>query len=94
MAHQWYKDKLVIIGVAAGLAALAGLVLAYSSAPARESSDDKGDMPPEETQKEGPDAKVSPPQHWRRARDRAWFEGSLAPTMVRQNPSCTDPSTT
>ena len=47
MAQQWYKEKLVLIGFAAGLAVLAGLALAYASKPAApEESDDKGDPPP------------------------------------------------
>ena len=63
MAQQWHKDKFVIIGfAAAGLAVLAGLALAYSSGPAPEESDDKGDTPPEETQHEEPKSvEVGPP---------------------------------
>ena len=49
MAQQWYRDKVVIIGFAAGSAVLAGLALAYSS---------KRDTATEDTLKEEPDAKV------------------------------------
>ena len=62
MAQQWYRDKLALIGFAAGLAVLAGLALAYASKPAApEESDDKGDPPPTRKrtrQKEEPDGKA------------------------------------
>ena len=43
MAQQWHKDKFVVIGLAAGLAVLAGLALTYSSKPAPQESDEEGD---------------------------------------------------